>query len=568
MSIHTANENNWIVTKLMHDAGEIDRAWIGMHSFEAFVWTNGDYAFIQNVTDPTKPVLNYPLGAVFVSAGGSTLGNSSAGNWYKDHSQQPYSSVCEKPFVGLFDALGSTTTEAIRTTTCAPFGSPAKCTSIQGFNQYGLVQPFQGICLVLRGINSTFDDVQTWTNANSQCNQIPNGALARLEDASKWSAVTNLAAIANATTGFGGVWVGLQRGTELRWTNGDKLTYVPNQSVLNPQVSKDCFALSSSTNDFNYTTCSDTTTILPYVCEVIACPAGMISLPDCSNSNYVCFEKNECVTGEANCGPSYSSACVDLPHDQGMYKCQCANGFQQTDPNNLKSACADIHECDNPSTCNQQLSGGVCIEEVGGYLCACKNGFRLQTNATDQASCVDVNECVEQPGICDSGTCINGFSNYTCLCPPGFQFKNGHCPDVNECALAINPCGLPSNQAFCHNLQGFTPDHPNGYVCACPPGYVFPVNQLYCQEINNCAASGGSFQPCGSDPNVECVNYQGSYYCACTAQRLFDSNSKQCVVPQTWPISYSDNGTNSITNFSYASNNKVGGASLLKWPLV
>lgn len=562
VSIHTANENNWIATTLLSDAGEHDRAWIGMHSFEAYIWTNGDYAFIQNIsTAINQPTITYPIHAVFVSAGGSSLGNSSVGNWYKDHAQESYSSVCEKPFFGLTDQYGPTTTEAVQTTTCSPFGSPAKCTSLQDLDQYGIVQGFRGVCLVLRGINSTTDGVLTWTGANAQCTSIPNGALAHIEDADKWNAVLNLAAIANAQTGSSGVWVGLQRGIDLRWTNGDKLSFVPSQSVLNPQSPTDCFALSTASNDFNETSCTDVTVTLPYVCEVFGCPPGMTSVPDCNNANYVCVEKNECATGEAKCGFGSAGTCVDLPHDQGMYKCQCNTGFQPVDSTNHQSSCVDIKECDNPATCNQVINGGLCVEQTGGYLCACKNGFRMQS-ANNQAACVEINECVEQPGICDSGTCVNGISNYTCQCPPGFEFKNGHCPDINECALALRPCGLPPNQAFCHNMPGQTNDHPRGYLCACPPGYMFPLTEQFCVAINNCQQNGLNVQPCGQDSNVECVNFQGSYYCACTDQRLFNRDTKQCEMPQTWPITYDDSGTSALSGYAYADENRKLGAGL------
>lgn len=560
MSIHTANENNWIANHLLADAKETDQAWIGMHSFEAYIWTNGDYAFIQNVSTQNQATITYPIHAVFISAGGR-LGQNSLGNWYKDHAQESYSSVCEKSFMGLSDNAGPTTTEALRTTTCSPFGSPASCSSLSQWDEYGMVVPYQGVCLILRGINTTFDGVLTWANANNACTGIPNGALARMQDGNKWNAVSNLAAIANAQTGSGGVWVGLQRGNDYRWTDGEKLAYVPNQSTINLQSVKDCFALSTVSSDLNSTSCADTTTSLPYVCEVVACPDGMTSVPDCINANYVCVEKNECFTGEADCGIKFAATCIDLPHDQGKYQCQCASGFQQSNSSNPKSSCVDIRECDNPSTCQQQISGGLCIEQTGSYLCACENGFRLQNNGS-QPTCVEINECVEQPGICDTGTCINGVSNYTCQCPPGFEFKNGHCPDINECALALNPCGLPSDQAFCHNMPGFNSDFPNGYQCICPPGYMFPTSSKYCVEINNCQKNGPNVLPCGVDPNIECVNFQGSYYCACTDQSLFNRDTKQCVQPQTWPITYDDGGTSSLSGFAYADPNSKLGAGI------
>lgn len=562
VSIHTANENNWIASHLLVDANEPERAWIGMNSFEAYIWTNGDYAFIQNMSSQNQGSLTYPIHAVFISAGGS-LGQSSVGNWYKDHSQESYSSVCEKNYMGFTDNAAPTTSEAPLSTTCSPFGSPSSCTNLSLWDQYGIMIPYRGVCLILRGINASLDGTSTWNNANAACTSIPNGALARMEDASKWKAVSNLAAIAKANTGNAGVWVGLQRTNDYRWTDGEKLSYVPSPSTINLQTPKDCFAYSTISNDFNDTSCADVFTYLPYVCEVVACPDGMISVPDCTNANFVCVEENECFSGKADCGIKFSATCIDLPHDQGKYKCQCASGFQQADSSNPQSACVDIRECDNPTTCQQQINGGLCIEQTGSYLCACANGFRIQTTGNNQPTCVEINECVEQPGICDGGACVNSVSNYSCQCPPGYEFKNGHCPDINECALALNPCGLPSDQAFCHNMPGTTSDHPSGYLCVCPPGYMFPLTEKYCVEINNCQQNGPNIQPCGQDPNIECVNFQGSYYCACTNQRLFNRNTKQCVQPATWPITYDDSGTSSLSGYAYADPGSKLGAGLL-----
>lgn len=269
----------------------------------------------------------------------------------------------------------------------------------------------------------------------------------------------------------------------------------------------------------------------------------MTAVPDCnySNNNYICVEEDECTDGKASCGANSAGLCVDLPHDQGQYACQCQQGFQQLVPWNNHSMCVDIRECDNPSTCSQQMQGGLCIEQNGGYLCACRNGYRLTTSGNMQ-SCVEINECVEQPAICGGGTCSDTPGSYSCSCNGGYQLYNGVCVDINECAQLVYPCGIPTAQAFCYNQIGYSSSAPKGFTCTCPNGYMFVLPDSICAQINNCNSSGQS--SCGNDPNAQCVNFQQQYYCACGSGMNF--NGSYCVQVNSMPLSYV-NGTLALT---------------------
>ncbi|XP_052900964.1 hemicentin-1-like [Anopheles moucheti] len=186
----------------------------------------------------------------------------------------------------------------------------------------------------------------------------------------------------------------------------------------------------------------------------------------------------------------------------------CAEGFVY---NASLGGCSDVDECANGASCT--LVGQICINTVGSFECDCIQGYRpvvYETGHHDgsivqEMQCVDINECREKTHEC-SHYCTNTPGSYECFCPDryllakdgktctikrkrnepvritprcleGYQWEDGHCQDIDECALQADECG---DSFSCVNTRG-------GYICVpadCPPEYELDGAEEMC--VLNC----------------------------------------------------------------------------------
>uniref|UniRef100_A0A182MNL9 Hemicentin-1 n=1 Tax=Anopheles culicifacies TaxID=139723 RepID=A0A182MNL9_9DIPT len=197
----------------------------------------------------------------------------------------------------------------------------------------------------------------------------------------------------------------------------------------------------------------------------------------------------------------------------------CMEGFFY---NASVGGCTDVDECAN-GMCAQ--AGQLCINTVGSYECNCIAGYRPLIYEIDQydgpierdMQCVDINECRENTHEC-SHYCTNLPGSYECFCPDryllskdgksctikrkrnepvrlmahcleGYQWKDGHCQDIDECALQADECG---DSFSCINTRG-------GYICVpadCPPEYELDSEEemcvLNCTQDRHLCADGAS----------------------------------------------------------------------------
>lgn len=136
VTINSAEENGFVVS-LLKNASEPDKAWIGLNSYEIFVW---DEDLSDSSTLVPSQNKSYPLHCVYIS-----MLAVSQGNWFSQECWSSYTFVCEKPFKFYGEqGLTTTTTEAALTTTCSPFGASATCPA--NLNQYGVLMPDRGWC--------------------------------------------------------------------------------------------------------------------------------------------------------------------------------------------------------------------------------------------------------------------------------------------------------------------------------------------------------------------------------------------------------------------------------------
>uniref|UniRef100_A0A182R2D1 Cell adhesion molecule n=1 Tax=Anopheles funestus TaxID=62324 RepID=A0A182R2D1_ANOFN len=185
----------------------------------------------------------------------------------------------------------------------------------------------------------------------------------------------------------------------------------------------------------------------------------------------------------------------------------CLEGFVY---NASLGGCSDVDECAN-GMCRQV--GQLCINTVGSFECDCIQGYRPLVYETDQydgsivqeMQCVDINECRDKTDEC-SHYCTNVPGSYECFCPDryllakdgktctikrkrnepvrmvprcleGYQWEDGHCQDIDECALQADECG---DSFSCINTRG-------GYICVpadCPPEYELDGQEEMC--VLNC----------------------------------------------------------------------------------
>ncbi|XP_078483344.1 alpha-tectorin-like [Ciona intestinalis] len=97
--------------------------------------------------------------------------------------------------------------------------------------------------------------------------------------------------------------------------------------------------------------------------------------------------------------------------NDGSFSCMCNSGYQM---NAQGSACQDILECNNTSTCNTTTS--QCSETPGSYQCSCKTGYQKPSGSSPQSdTCMNINEC-NNTLACRNANCTDLPGTFRCDC--------------------------------------------------------------------------------------------------------------------------------------------------------
>ncbi|XP_075987081.1 uncharacterized protein LOC142983835 isoform X2 [Anticarsia gemmatalis] len=226
--------------------------------------------------------------------------------------------------------------------------------------------------------------------------------------------------------------------------------------------------------------------------SIFKCPQGYSLAAD-----NTCVDVNECLTGEAKCGPI--QICTNLP---GGYSCNCPTGHRLIGDH----MCEDVDECaaaGNLPICSQNAD---CVNTIGSYQCKCHNGF-VSAPVNDKV-CVDVDECTAaRPGSLCQHRCNNVWGGYRCSCHRGYRLNrdNSTCSDIDECVEFKSkvPC------------IGRCINEPGSYRCACPKGYKLSEDKRSCIDIDECETGEAlcSTSISSDTSNDVCVNTRGSFRC-------------------------------------------------------
>ena len=251
------------------------------------------------------------------------------------------------------------------------------------------------------------------------------------------------------------------------------------------------------------------------------------------HANATCFNTdgsftcqcNANFTGDGSCCREICPNCGENAYctegSNGDNICACLPGFQGPAPLGTNN-CTDINECILNATeivsgiesiCDKDIDVEppmICHNTDGSYICLCPDGY-TQNNVTHE--CVDIDECNLSIHDCDiNASCINLNGSYNCTCDLNYNGNGYNCKP--ECPV----CG---HHAYCttDNLVPY-----ETLICACHEGYEMDQSGN-CTDIDECGSQ--SFD-CGSFPNVECDNTEGSYSCVCPCGYDRNNTSNNC----------------------------------------
>lgn len=187
--------------------------------------------------------------------------------------------------------------------------------------------------------------------------------------------------------------------------------------------------------------------------------------------------------------------CTDL---YDSFLCHCTKNWEGL------TCSQDVNECAHFAGTDLGCQNGAsCMNTPGSYSCMCAGEWRGLHCTTLKADCLNS----ASGDLCGHGTCVqtNQKIGYKCICDQGWK-TNGITPectvDVDECQESKPHCSK-NPEVECINFPG-------SFACgACPAGYK--GNGFYCTDVNECETNNGG---CSTTPLVSCMNTVGSYQCA------------------------------------------------------
>ncbi|XP_065180052.1 uncharacterized protein LOC135810490 [Sycon ciliatum] len=264
------------------------------------------------------------------------------------------------------------------------------------------------------------------------------------------------------------------------------------------------------------------------------------------------------------CNSSATSPCDGLcVNTDGSFQCACQDGYNLA----LDQVTCQAVSCGQPPVPTHGVISGTEYTYGGTVVYSCDVGYTLSGDQTTQclesgqwslavspATC----EIVHCPTLtlsprtqssstdtsfssvwrmhCSPGYSLNGADTLQCL--PTGQWDNPPptCDqDIDECnSSPTSPC-----DGLCINTDG-------SFQCACQDGYNLALDQVTCQDIDECIGSG---PVCSGD--MLCTNTQGSYQCSCQTGYHFDQSSQSCQAVSCGEPPVPTHGVISGTEYTY-----------------
>lgn len=271
--------------------------------------------------------------------------------------------------------------------------------------------------------------------------------------------------------------------------------------------------------------CESGERIIDGECRTVSCSTGFFY----NSTERRCQDLNECL--------QYSpcSSAEKCTNTIGSYRCsiRCTAGYQKV---NFGQSCEDVDECALGTY--RCPAGQVCKNRPGGYTCQCPPGYLGSADQGGSGQCEDVDECISSDGqevsVCgEHQLCINTPGSFRCQCKAGFREERAHfgsgpgtgalrCVDQDECDSSSSSGG------YHHRCEHLCLNYAGSYKCACKSGFQLAADGFTCVDINECETLG---KPKSSDSKEsnnrtalsgdaqvcyhKCINQPGSFQCTC-----------------------------------------------------
>ncbi|CAH0549992.1 unnamed protein product [Brassicogethes aeneus] len=236
----------------------------------------------------------------------------------------------------------------------------------------------------------------------------------------------------------------------------------------------------------------------------------------CVSKSFVCDGENDCedFSDEKNCDNFKLSFQANSSCAKGEWQCKDKLCISEEWVCNGESDCLDGSDetigCSTKIECDGfKCSNGHCIPNE--WVC---DGHDDCIDNSDEKEC----ENHINPNLCthDAGKFLCG-DNKTCIDLAKVCDGSPQCPDKSDespvCKLPAMSCEKRGCKHQCLQL-------PTGPTCVCPKGYK-TVDEVHCEEINECEIYGICDQKCRNTP--------GSYECYCDDKYILQSDNRTCL---------------------------------------
>ncbi|XP_078670139.1 uncharacterized protein LOC144910683 isoform X6 [Branchiostoma floridae x Branchiostoma belcheri] len=202
--------------------------------------------------------------------------------------------------------------------------------------------------------------------------------------------------------------------------------------------------------------------------------------------------------------------CTDVPAPGVGYTCSaCPDG---TEGDGTK--CRDIDECTNGT--HQCGPKAQCRNEMMSYRCECPAGYRLDDN---KRNCSDIDECADGVSGCTQ-LCNNTDGGFLCDCYQGFFLNATNNVTCYQDQAARNVCAV----SVCENCRAEN----DVAVCFCPSGYKLAMDNITCEDVDECAPGNEELNRCSQKKN--CQNTDGGHTCSCDIGYLLEDDLRTCTI--------------------------------------